>query len=203
MIALAVGTGACGGDDNGGGDGAAGSDLAGQSGGGKSQANGGKASGGSSTADDRSGREAAIEQTLVALQDEYINAEGARYCDRLTPAGRKQVERFGKAYLLGDSCVDVINTASSRTREASVEQKPTKLISVEFKGNRAIATVRDGGRPREEMVFVNVDGDWKLPDPGFETAFGEGDARQRPIDPVELQKELQKRQAEEGSNGGR
>lgn len=139
--------------------------------------NGNAAAGGGGQAADGAGgeltgREAEVNEALVGIQDDFVAVDGASYCDRLAPAGIRQVEDFGRAYGYdsGD-CVKVVNTIAKNTRDSGIKQRPTKLISVKFDGDRAIATIRNGRRPREEMIFVNQAGEWKIPDPGFETGF--------------------------------
>lgn len=161
-VALALGAAACGDDNDAGNDG----------GDGRAGAADGAGAGKSDGGQEFSGREAEINEVLVGVQDAFVELDGAGYCEKLAPAGIRQVERFGKAFAYGDQCAEIIDAASKATRDAGVKQKPTKLISVKFRGDRAIATVSNGGRPPEPMTFVNHDGNWKIPDPGFSADIG-------------------------------
>lgn len=108
-----------------------------------------------------------IRQLLKNLQADYIKGDAVSYCSSLTAAGRKQVARVGRPYGLGDTCEDFISQTSAMARDTKVKQKPSVLLSVDVRGNRAVASVSDGGRLAQPLVFVKVDGEWKVPDPGI------------------------------------
>lgn len=194
-LTLALGATACGDDnDDGGSQSNSGDSAAGK------QANGGKSGGGKGF----SGREAAVEAALIGLQDDFVSGDGAGYCNRLTAAGRRQVAEFGKAYFLGKDCIEVVAKSAKSARDSGIKQQPTRLISVKFKGDRASATVRDGRRPPQEMVFVDVGGDWKLPDPGFQTALDGGDSQQAAGDSAKrIQELLRGSGSQSGQGSGR
>lgn len=117
---------------------------------------------------------------LDALQADFIAGDATGYCSKLTAAGRKQLADVSKSFGRGPSCVEYIAQTSKMTRESGIEQRPTELLSVRIRGNRAVATVSDGGRPPEPLVFVKRDGRWKLPDPGVKEAlFG----KSKPVSP--------------------
>jgi len=172
IVAIALGTAGCGDseDANGGNSGGAADAQSGgnAAGGGADSSGDTEASGGDSKAD----RTAAVNETLEGVQADFIAEDGASYCDRLTAAGARQVEEFGKAYAHGTECAEIITAVAKLTNGAGVEQKPSKLISVKFDGDRATATIRNGGRPPEPMIFVKDGDSWKIPDPGFSAQFG-------------------------------
>jgi hypothetical protein len=144
-----------------------------------------------------------IEEVLVGVQDDFDQVDGASYCARLAKSGVRQVEEFGKAYGHGNDCVKIIDTVAKNTRDAGVEQRPSRLVSVEFKGDdRAVATIRNGKRPPEPMTFVKEGGEWKIPDPGFQTGSS-GESKELAADPAERFKQiLRAREALERRNEG-
>jgi hypothetical protein len=121
---------------------------------------------------------AQIRQVMDDVQAAFVAVDGRAYCSMLAPAGRLQVERFGRSFQHGDDCVETINTVAAMTRDAGAKQRPTKILSVRIHGDRAVATISNGGRPPEPMRFVKVDGQWRVPDPGFTNPFTKSAAAQ-------------------------
>lgn len=179
----------CGDSDDDNGDSAGGSAAAETSNGGANGDGGGASSGSSASTSGHTGQEAEIDEVLLGIQDDFDQIDGASYCSRLTEAGVRQVEKFGKAYGHGNDCAKIIDTVAKNTRDAGVEQRPSRLISVKFKGDRAVATIRNGKRPPEPMIFVKEDGEWKIPDPGFQTGSS-GESRELAADPAERFKQI-------------
>jgi hypothetical protein len=122
-----------------------------------------------------------IRYVIKRIQDTYVAGDATGFCSTLTAAGRKQYADVAKEFGHGSTCEEYVTVTSAMTRKAKVKQKPTVLIAVHRKGDRAIATVRDGGRPPMPMIFVKRDGEWKLPDPGIKAALAGGTEKSPPV----------------------
>jgi hypothetical protein len=202
LVVLLLGAAGCGDSEDGGGDGGGSADAADSStGGGETSSGGDSSSAGDANKRKFTGDAAGVNEALVGIQDDFDNVDGESYCDRLTPAGIKQVETFGKSYGAGTECVQIMNTVADNTRKAGVEQKPSVLLKVKVDGDRAVATISNGGRPPEPMVFVKHDGEWKIPDPGFGDSGTERrlssdpEKRAKQVEQVQKQVERQRREA--------
>lgn len=109
-----------------------------------------------------------IKQVLHQIQEDFENVDAAGFCSKTTAAERREVAAFGRNYKHGTTCVAVIDNQAKAASKAGVEQRSTKLLSAKVNGDRATATVSNGGRPSEPLPFVKVDGEWKLAEVGFE-----------------------------------
>lgn len=116
-----------------------------------------------------------IRVLLDYLQERYIAGDGPGYCAGLTADGRKLVAEISKSYRLGDTCEKFVVKTAQMGRETNTKQKPSKIVSVKVKGNRAVAQVSDAGRPPAPLAFAKEDGRWKLPDPGFGSPSNESE----------------------------
>jgi hypothetical protein len=108
-----------------------------------------------------------IGQLIKNMQAYYIQGDAENYCASLTAGGRKMVAEVGKPYKMGSSCEEFISRTSKLTRQAKIKQKPTVLLAVRVRGDKAVATVSDGGRSAQSVALVKVGGEWKVPDPGI------------------------------------
>ena len=157
-LTLAAGTAACGSGDN--------------DGGAKAEAdNATVSSDGAPAAANRGNDKAQLRQLLDDLQADYIAGRAEAYCSRLTAAGREQFAEVARDYEHGETCEDFVTVTSKLTRESVVKQLPTVVLGVRVNGDRATLRVSDGGRPPQNMKFVKIGGEWKLPDPGVRSAL--------------------------------
>ncbi len=159
VAVFALAAGACGSDDDGDGAGDGAGDRASETG-----ADFEKSSDFAATGSD----EQQIEQVLDGIQADFVNVDGAAYCDKVIPAERREIEAFGRNYRHGTTCVGVVNNLARETNKTGVKQNPTKLLSVRVNGSRATAKVSNGGRPPEPLAFRKMGGEWKLVESGFE-----------------------------------
>lgn len=137
--------------------------------------------GGDSGADENgglSGEEAEVSQAIDRLQRAFSDADGTAYCEQLTDAGRRQVERFDAAFGKSKECAAAIDRLAKLTGEAGASEQPREVRSVRIEGERAVARFAPGNGPivkREDqraadtIVAVRDGGEWKIPDPGFST----------------------------------
>lgn len=172
FAAAAIGLAACGsGDDDG--DGARAQTASGATGDAAAMdtQQGGDAGAGSAADPAPVGDRGQIRRLLDEAQAAYIAGDGSGYCEMLTASGQEQIVRFAKAYGVADTCEQFIATTSQATKNAGIKQKPTKILAIKLDGDRARATVSDGGRPPQPFAFVKQEGVWKIPDPGFDDIF--------------------------------
>lgn len=110
---------------------------------------------------------AQIEWVLDGIQADFDNLDPQAYCAKLTDGGKAKVVQFASQYGHGSTCVKAIGSMARLTAETATKQKPTKLLKVEIYGDQAAATISNGGRKPEGMLFVKQGQEWKIPDPGF------------------------------------
>lgn len=113
-----------------------------------------------------------VRQLVKNVQIYFIKGDGENYCESLTAAGRKMVGEVGRPYRMGNTCEEFISRTAELTRKAKVKQKPTKLLAVQVRGDKAIAIVSDGGRKAQPVDLVKINGEWKIPDPGIRDPLG-------------------------------
>jgi hypothetical protein len=106
---------------------------------------------------------ARIRQLIKDLQAEFLAGEADSYCSKFTATGRGEIAAVAKQFGHGSTCEDFVTVTSKMTRDSDVEQKPTATLAVRVDGNRAVATVSDGGRAAVPMTFVKQGGEWKRP----------------------------------------
>lgn len=115
-----------------------------------------------------------IRYVIEDLQSDFIVGDGDGYCSNLTAVSRKQIADVARSYQHGKTCQDFVTATSKLTRKVNPKQKPTVVLSVKVDGDRATATVSDGGRDPAPVKFVNQDGSWKVLDRTFKTNLGIG-----------------------------
>jgi hypothetical protein len=103
----------------------------------------------------------AFQDFLNDIEKDFVNGDGDGYCSRLTASAKKELGALG--FTKSKHCAAAVAELSKRTNASGVEQKPTKVLSVEVDGDVATARVRDGGRPPADVRFVKRGGEWKLP----------------------------------------
>lgn len=109
-----------------------------------------------------------IKAVLREIQEDYDAGDGEAYCRKLIEGERQEVAAFGRNFGRGSSCVETIRTSSMIGGDKEVKQNPTILVSVRVEGERAVAEVRNGGRPPESMIFLKRGSEWKVVESGFE-----------------------------------
>ncbi len=99
-----------------------------------------------------------IEATFKKFEDEFQSGNAAAACGHLSSSGQRDA-----AALTGGSdetCVDALKAFGRGV--SGLEQKPSRILSVEVDGNSAVASVSDAGRPPVDVPFVREGGEWKL-----------------------------------------
>jgi hypothetical protein len=106
--------------------------------------------------------EAEIRSTFKRFEVAFQNGDGYRACRMLTEAARKEAGKLIGDYTCERSVAQLGDTAGD------LEQKPSKILSVRFSGDKATASVSDAGRAPVALPFEKEDGKWKIADLGFE-----------------------------------
>jgi hypothetical protein len=84
-------------------------------------------------------------------------------CSRMTQAGQR--EAAGITGGAGGSCEKTIKGFAQGADE--LEQKPSRIVSVEVTGGKAVAKVSDAGRAPVDLPFAKEGGEWRLAGLGF------------------------------------
>jgi hypothetical protein len=117
-----------------------------------------------------SSEEDRIKQVFDDWQASFIAGDGDAVCSRLTASGRQEIvaaKQSAPGAGPDASCEDVVRAIVAESKEAGLEQQPSRAVSVRIDGDTATAMVSDAGRKPQPVELVKQDGEWKLPSAGF------------------------------------
>jgi hypothetical protein len=103
------------------------------------------------------------DQTVRDYFNAVVQRNGARACDQLTPALRRDIERAPAARAAGGSCADVMELAAGLNPKLSIKGVEDLDIEVDENGDRAAASLKNPLSRREETIeLVRVGGEWRI-----------------------------------------
>lgn len=116
------------------------------------------------------GEQDEIKQIFDSWQASFIAGDGEAVCSRLTASGQREIvaaKQSAPGAGSDASCEEVVRALVRQSKEAGLEQQPSRAVSVRVDGDTATAMVSDAGRKPQPVRFVKQDGEWKLPSAGF------------------------------------
>lgn len=103
--------------------------------------------------------EAQVRQAFAGFEASLQAGDVRAACGRLTESA--QAEAATHAPSGGEAtCQRALEQFAQGVGD--LEQKPSKVLSVDVRGNRATASISDAGRPAATLPFEKVNGEWKL-----------------------------------------
>jgi hypothetical protein len=112
----------------------------------------------------------AVKAVMPDLRREWNTSDGQGFCDRLTPAGRREILRFAaslEGQLKSKTCGGIITEYSGRVLKAGARHLPVRTKKIEVNGNRAMVDIMGGLAGTKSVTFklTKEDGTWKLTNP--------------------------------------
>jgi hypothetical protein len=105
------------------------------------------------------------------LRKKWNSSDGQGFCDRLTPAGRREMLRYAASFkgkLKADTCGRFVTDYSGRILKAGGGHRPVRTKKIEVNGDRAKVNIMGGLAGINSTVTFKLakdDGIWKLTNP--------------------------------------
>ncbi|HYI99589.1 MAG TPA: hypothetical protein VEX36_07945 [Thermoleophilaceae bacterium] len=113
-----------------------------------------------------------IKQVFDRWQASFIAGDGDEVCSLLTTSAKQELlaaKGSAPGASAGASCEETVRAITRESNRAGLDQESSRAVSVQIKGDTAIAMVSDAGRKAQPVKFVKQDGEWKLPSVGLDS----------------------------------